>query len=592
MPEQHDQHLRDQVAKLERIVLRVEEGVGDVGVRVEGVSRRAEEVNDRLQALTRAFEDYVLVAARTANVQRAETRIGVVEGRLNSEFGHYKVVRNVATGMLQGFDTGIVSDDTMRDVGEELMIKTPRYWLAPVLVGLRAWIADEPEICDQALGVAFQRSPDKTSLFMALVLRRQGRGEASLRWLRHYLIALDPLELGREFAMVLESISQGAFGPAGVAMVQERLDEWRSQLLRDESREQAQIDRWRAELERHVGSSSADRFPRLAAISPQWPQMDEALARAAAHGSLIDAYATMAGEVHVPPARVEDHVDDILDQLVRGYDDEELPLRREHAEHQAVVDNGGDLDAARHALDTDLLALDRTHDYLTIQSESALNPGKLGVSRATQRMAVSSCHAWFDRAHALYTRDYRGGVPGDVRAVFDQTHTLAGAVFRLPSWTGSFATPMDELERDLAAHWRRAAQPFLASFDFPWTRRLILPVAVTAGLALCAFQHLGFLLAAVIVGGVWALVLWSQSQTAEQRREAARKQLQSAEQDSLRQLRGAGAEVVDWSTAFRQADQREQEVRAVIADLATAGVPTAAHERRRTETGTPDRSYT
>jgi len=108
--QEYDGYLRGKVEDVERLVVGLQAGVGEVGNRVEGVGRRTEEVNDRLQELTRAFQDYVLVAARTANVQRAETRIGVVEGRLNSEFGHYKVVRNVATGILQGFDTGIVSD--------------------------------------------------------------------------------------------------------------------------------------------------------------------------------------------------------------------------------------------------------------------------------------------------------------------------------------------------------------------------------------------------------------------------------------------------------------------------------------------------
>ena len=48
-------------------------------------------------------------------------------------------------------------------------------------------------------------------------------------------------------------------------------------------------------------------------------------------------------EEPAPAERLEDQVDDILDLLVSGYDDEELPLRREHAEHQAVVRHGGDL---------------------------------------------------------------------------------------------------------------------------------------------------------------------------------------------------------------------------------------------------------
>jgi hypothetical protein len=581
-----DYTLRNKVDEVQRLVVQVEQGLGQVGMQVATVGQQTRETSDRLQQLTQTFQAYVLEAQKTANVQRSETRIGVVEAQLEHRYGHYKVVRRVATGMLQGFDVGLISDDTVRDVSEQLMIETPRYWLAPVLVALRAWLADEPDLCERAVQEAYRRSPAKTSLFMALTLRRQGRGDSSLRWLRHYLAALDPSALGREFAMILECVSQGAFGPAGVTLIQERLDAWREQLLSDESRQQAQVARWRAELERHVASSSSAHYPRLVAVSPQWPAMDVALARARAHESLIREYSAMAAEAPTPAERLEDQVDDILDLLVSGYDDEELPLRREHAEHAAIVHHAGDLVAARRSVDNELLALDKKLDYLTIQTESALAPDKLGVSRATQRMAVSSCHEWFAQAHAGYSRDYRGAVPPNVEAVFEGQHNAAGAVFQLPRWVGSFTQPMESLERSLAEHWDRAARPFIDGLAYKWGTNLIAPIAVTLVLILCAaLTNWAVVIAGLLVGGIWGLFLWNQAQAAAKRQAAVQDLLERAKQDSLQQLRGAGAEVVDWSNAFKRADCHEPEVRALIADLARAGTPAAPYERRVADAG-------
>ncbi|MFI5889764.1 hypothetical protein ACIA5D_06545 [Actinoplanes sp. NPDC051513] len=581
-----DYTLRRKVDEVQGLVLRLEQGVGQVGMQVADVDQKTRETRTELLELTRQFKAWVLEAQKTANVQRSETRIGVVEGQLEHKYGHYKKVRNVATGMLQGFDVGLISDDTARQVSEQLMMETPRYWLAPVLVAMRAWLAGQPELCERAVQEACHRSPAKTSLFMALTLRRQGRDESSLRWLRHYLAALDPSKLGREFAMILESVSQGAFGPAGVALIQERLDEWRARLLSDESRQLAQVARWRTEIDQHAAPSSSAKYPRLVAVSPQWPEMDAALGRAGAHENLIRKYSAMAAEPPMPAERIEDQVDDILDLLVTGYDDEELPLRREHAQHQAVVHHGGDLDAARRALDTDLLALDKTLDYLTIQSASALAPDKLGVSRATQRMAVSSCHEWFAQAHAAYSRDYRAALPPNVDAVFEGQHNAAGAVFQLPRWTGSFTQPMEDLERSFTAHWDRAAQPFIEGLAYKWGANLIAPIAVTVVLFICgAGVHPAFFLIALLVGGGWGLFLWSQAQSAAARQEEVRNLLQRAKQDSLQQLRGAGAEVVDWSNTFKQADGREPEVRALIADLARAGNAASPYERRVADAG-------
>jgi hypothetical protein len=489
--------------------------------------------------------------------------------------------------VLQGFDVGLVSEETVRSVSEQLMAENPRYWLAPVLVALGAWAGNDPELCERAIQEGFRRSPERTALFMALVLRRQGRHESSVRWLRQYLAALDPHALGRDFAMILECISQGAFGPAGVEIVQERLDAWRAQLSNDESRQQAQVTRWRAEVDRHVGPTANGRFPRLAAVSPQWPQMDRALAHAAAHGSLITTYQAMTTEESTTADRLEDTVDDILDRLVREYDEEELPLRREHAEHQAVIRHNGDLDAARKDLATDLAALEKTLDYLTIQTESALNPAKIGVSRATQRMAVSLCHDWFERAHAAFSLDYRQTLPTDVQAVFESTHQAAGVVFRLPRWTGSFTQPIEHLERSLAEHWDRAANPMIDSLAFNWGRKSIAPIIVSVLALLIFVPAMGAagILIPMLIAGIWFLVLYTQAQAAERRQRELRELLARARQDSLQQLRAAAAELVDWSTAFRGSDSREPEVRRLIADLATTGNAAHPYERRVADAG-------
>ncbi|MFG1607778.1 hypothetical protein [Actinoplanes sp. NPDC049265] len=587
-----DHVLRGQVERVENLALRIDQNVGQVEMRVANVGRRTDEAVDRLQRLEQTLLAYMLESQRTANVQLAQTRVGITEARLANEFGHYKVVRRVARGMLEGFDLGLVSDDVMREAGEQLVMETPGYWLAPMLVGLRAWLWDDPDRCRAAMEEAFRRSPAKTSLFMALTLRRQGRGEGSVRWLRHYLAALDPSSLGREFAVVLESVSHGAFGPSGVALVQERLDVWRAQLLQDESRQVAQVARWRAELERYLAPSSAERYPRLVAVSPQWPQMDEALRRAGAHEALIRRYAALGAAGLTSPEALEDQVDDILDRLVTGYDEEELPLRREHAQHEAVIRNGGDLAAAQRDLDTDLLALDRTLDYLTIQTESALAPEKLGVSDATQRMAVSSCHEWFSQAHQQYSLEYRQGLPANVDAVFEGSHNAAGTVFQLPRWVGSFTQPVEALERSLATHWDQAARPFIDGLAYRWGTNLIAPIAVTLTLILCTAatrQPVGILIA-LLVGGGWGLFLWSRAQSAASRQAEVRQLLDRAKQDSLQQLRAAGAEVVDWTTDFQRADGRAADVRTMIADLATAGGPATPYERR--VAGAAERSLT
>jgi hypothetical protein len=504
-------------------------------VGVEQAQTRSE-----LAQLRADFANYVRQAQLAANLQRAETRLGALQGQLEYEFGHYKVVRRTAVGMLQAFDIGLVSEEAVRAIGEELMVQTPRYWLAPVLVALAAWAGDEEDLCRRAVEEAYRRSPSRTCLFMALVLRRQGRRDSAVRWLRHYLDAQDPAALGRDFAVILEAISQGAFGPSGLELVQRYLDRWRAQLLTDDTVTEAQVARWRTGIDAYVVTfANASAFPRLAAVSPQWPTLLQVLSMAEAQKSLLSTYEAMFAEEYQPTDRLEDAVDDILDRLVDEYDPEELPLRKELAFNEAVIAHGGDVDHATKVVAADAAAMESTLDYLTVQTTSALNPDAIGVSRPTQRLAVAACHDWLGQAHARFARDYRASVPPNIEAAFASSHNVAAKAFQLPRWVGSFSQPLDVLERSLSEHWDRYTAPFIASLAFN-KKKWIGPLATFFGalllISLCTNSFLAGFAVGLIAGGIWALVLLSEQSGATRRQEEARTFLGRAKQDSITQL--------------------------------------------------------
>ncbi|WP_406279687.1 hypothetical protein [Embleya sp. NBC_00896] len=581
-----DYHLRSQVDHMNTLVVRLGEQVGVVAGEVAAVGHAQQQTRTELQQLRADFLAFVEQATLTANVQRAETKIGVIQDTVDHEYGHYKTVRRTAVGMLQAFDTGLVSEETVRSVGEQLMIQTPRYWLAPALIGLAAWSADDPTLCARAVEEAFRRAPDRTSLFFALVLRRQGRQPVAVRWLRHYLGAQDPAALGREFAVILESISQGAFGPAGRELLRETLDGWRDKLLADAAGEEAQITRWRAEIDSLRGPSTQAEFPRLAGVCPEWPQLDAVLAAARAQQAVLDKYTAMMAREDVPSDRIEDAVDDILDRLVSEYDNEELPLRRELALQQAVVDHDGDLAAARNAADVDAASLDETLDYLTVQTTAALNPAAIGASAATQRLSVAACHGWFTQAHEGFARDYRSALPQQVGAYFATSHGVGAQTFALPPWSGSFSEPLEHLEHSLGEHWDRQSKPFVDSLGFDWRRAALVPVAIVVGvLVLIGGFNIAFaLVAALVVGGVAATVLYSRYHSAVARQDVARRTLEAAKQESIQHLRGARAELTDWQTRFEAADRVAGELRQMIAGLATAGHAATPYEGRTVST--------
>ncbi len=578
-----DLQLHRKVEQVGNRVLRLTENLIAVADQVSAVDTAQKQTQDSLLALVAEFRTFVRSAELTANLHSAETQILSVEERLEREYGHLKRVRRTAVGILQAFDVGLASQDTIQQISEELMIESPRYWLAPALVALAAWPRDERALCDKAVEEAFRRSPARTSLLFALVLRRQGRPEGAVRWLHHYLEHQDPNALGREFAVILECISQGAFGPAGREVMKATLATWRETLMTDDAARQAQVRRWRAEIDGMRGPVSHP-FPRLSRSTPQWPVLDEVLRCAAAHQALLDTYGALPEPESRVSDRLEDTVDDILDRLVKEYDDEELPHHRELALHRAVVAAAGDREAARRAVEVDAASYAERTDYLTVQTTAALNPDAIGASAATQRLSVAACGPWLEEAHAGFSRDYRAKAPSEVELRIGNPAGVSagGKTCRIPVWKGSFNTDVDALERSLTSHWERRIEPFVETLAYPLRNQLMLLSGVVAGILLVLMAASpGFaLLLALFVGGVWGIVLYQRWEAAGSVQADARALLHRHKGEALDQLRGAAAELADWQQRYRTADAVEPAARAFIASLASATTAAAPFEGR------------
>lgn len=575
---------------LHRLVNQIRDNVNQISGQVERVSGQVQDVqadqrrtSSDLQQLFTEFRAFVHKSELARTRHLAETRVGNVRGRIDQQFRHYGDVRRTTLGTLQAFDAGLVSEDTVRNVTEELMLRTPRYWLTPALIALAAWFRNEPDRCAEAVEEAYQRSPTRTALLFALVLRRQGRHQSAVRWLHHYLRGQNADALQREFTVVLECVSQGAFGPAGREVLRETLDGWSERLLTDEDKRRAQVDRWRQEID-SLGAGEPGGYPRLAAISPQWSQLADVLARARTHRALLEKYERILALTPEPGARLEDTVDDILEQLVTEFDDEELPLRRELAFNQAVVDHEGDEELARRETEAHAAALEETADYLTMQSTVALSPQSVGASPATQQLAVAACREWFGQAHAAFSRDYRAAVPSSVEVSVTGGDTLRHGTkkFTMAPWRGSFSTPQQELERSLTAHWNRSIQNYVDALAFkPGLQGWALGGTVV--LILIVFMGVSpafAVIAALIVGGVWGAVMYSSAGASRTAQDQARATLGKRRQASLADLRGAAAEFVDWEQEYRKADADAERVRALIDDLATATTAAAPFEGR------------
>ena len=150
------------ISKIERSLGDVRERLRTIETGVSTVDRKMSAINDDLAALTKEFEEYVLLQSRANRLAQAETRLVQFDNELNKKFGHYDVVRRSATGILQADDLALVRQSTINTISEELMVQTPGYWLAPCLVALAAWINDKQDIAERAVREGIRRNDEKT----------------------------------------------------------------------------------------------------------------------------------------------------------------------------------------------------------------------------------------------------------------------------------------------------------------------------------------------------------------------------------------------------------------------------------------------
>lgn len=535
--------------------------------------------SSELKDLRNEFQRFVQDEVRRANVQQSETRIVNLKAQLDREFGHYSQVRRTSIGMLQAFDVGNVTHDTVQTISEELMIQSPRYWLAPALVALAAWSRDEQEICEKSLQEAFSRDKNKTSLLFALILRRQDRTPAAVRWLRHYVSSLDPTALTREFAVILEASSYDAFGPQGQQLMSGQMADWCT-MLRDKAEiVEAQVGAWQQEIADHRQRLDQSAYREIAELaSGDWRKITQQIEAASALPKVIEKYEQVRDTDRVLPTVLEDLLDDILDQLVTEYDEEELPLRREVVFHEAVIDKHGDLDLARQRADGLQAALEETSDVITMQTRSAISPDLVGVGAQTQRIAVGVGAADFRSAVGRYAMDYRNRAIGQVTYDFTPKHSNYASTYNFQGCRIDSVEPEDAGIARLRETWAATFATFIDSISFKNMWYLV-PSLIAFGITLVLFfiNPVVGLIGLVIGGAVVYLMGMSRKTKADAEVARARQTQEAALEHSVALYRDANAQLVDARLIYEEFDAFERNLLQLINTWPTA----AAQEGQR-----------
>lgn len=516
--------------------------------KVEVLSQVTDATKDRLEELCQKFDAFVAADKKDKRFQFATTDIVRVRQELEKKFGYFDQVRRTTTGILQATDAGIVRQETMQTVGEELMLSASGYWLAPALVAITSWIKNDRSLAERALAEGIRRDDSKISLFFSLVCRRARRMEATTKWLVRYFQIQNPMSMEREVVVMLDALANGVFGGGALIACSNVIEQWLAELEQQAGFLDDQRKRWAGKLDVLAPKIRDNDYMALRTNSATGMSLMKSLCAARRNQIVFDFFNNLfTGEIIVPPS-LEAAVDELLTALVTNYDDQELPLRKEERLLQLIKDEQGDEDVAKQRLaaETDVFA-EKTN-FAAMLTNSAMNPEQFGATRATQRYAVSRSRQWILAAHRdLVARD-RALVPAE-------------AEITCGSWKGRSVdgTNEQQLVADLTQHYTLRTKHAMDAIKMtagPW---IILIFGILFGLGVMTGGGAAILFGLLIAGAATAFFIWKKKDL-ERNRQLARKAMETERDQALRILKACTAELADYRRELTAEDAKSRKV--------------------------------
>lgn len=343
------------VNRLNERIASTNQNVERINLKVENIDYRLNETKKDLQELTKMFVSFVIEQRRSAALQRALIEIVRVRQELEQNFGTNKLVRDNMMGILQATDLALITESTISRCTEELMISAPKYWLAPCLIALAAWISNNEALAKRAIAEACKRDREKTCLLFALITRRVNAGRikagkpstnTTFEWLNEYFKLQNPNKMKRSIVSFVDAYSNGVFGDDKEHICSEQIKHWMDVIIgnnADFADEQRQY--WFGVFESYDSSIS---YNTLKSVSPQYGAMLDYLKRidASQRPDGIKAELYKINNVEVDTDKLIKDIDTQLSLLVSNYDEDEAPLRSEEERLELIKELKGDEEKA------------------------------------------------------------------------------------------------------------------------------------------------------------------------------------------------------------------------------------------------------
>lgn len=403
-----DSHSHPEVSALDTRVSNVESSVSRLRGRVDALEKSVLRAVGELQ---RTVDEFVTEYRRDRTVQNAFNDLAESRRELEQEFGRYKEVRDLASGIIYVVQSGYVSRAVILDVTERLAIRTPRYWLAPAILAVAAWLDGDKDRYFESIKSALNLDHSKTALFMTLLLRDQARNEDMRDWIGSYLAGLEPTNLPTDFAVVIEAVAGRTLGADSAPQLVRRMRGWYENAARSRDAEAEEIGQWERNL---LGLAApgdyAEAFPTLARSNPEW----ELLRKRHEAGTAIEAadqyFRGRFEEGADVPADLDEKISLLLKSLAEDPDPAEDQILQRIRRAEAIIETQ-DQAAAERRVAAEEADRARALNILSLVTRAAFPTGRKRTPTMTELLAIVMSQRFIsaaaERIHSKHERPAR-----------------------------------------------------------------------------------------------------------------------------------------------------------------------------------------
>lgn len=412
------------VSRLENKIDRLAQTTDQLSGMLYNTKAEVEAANQNIQLLYEKFNQMMNDQKKQTALQQASTELVRVRQELESNYGNYKVIRETMLGVLQATDLALVKKATISRVSEELMLSTPKYWLAPCLVAVSAWIGNDRDLAERAIAEAVRRDEERTAITMALICRRNNRIQTCYEWLSIYFSHQDSAKFSEGSFAYIDAYVNGIFGPDEKHMCDDYVAKWMNELRGNSSNlEASQEQTWKEYCSR-FSVDIAGLYPDLNGTVQEYNNINEYVSRILSVDSIADKMSGI-NNAYIDQNGLKAKIDKSLIQLISRYNEDEEPLRKEEEYLKAVKYFEGDKEAARQSI----IKIEQERQKQTLnlveQMSNVITTDK-DVAPSEKKTAVSFLSSYIRRGFKTYITEKKESFPKQI-------------TLNVEGWTGTSA---------------------------------------------------------------------------------------------------------------------------------------------------------